>query len=94
MSEQELIYTVARVESINKITAKFTLEIIDEYTLKYLEKKYPGQLMFDGGRVFTLIIIVPLTGMSENDATLWRKLQKTHPDIVNKFILQRLRGEV
>lgn len=92
--EKSLIYTVAKAVPTDKHYVQFTIEIIDEHTLQVLEKKYRGKLQFDGGRVFTLTIDVPILGMMERDPTMWEKMVRDQPEIVQAFVLARLKGEV
>lgn len=92
--DKELIYTVTKIEPAGLYDVLFVIEIIDEYTLQVLEARYPGQLTFDGGRTFTLKLVTPVKGLSDNTPKMWKQLAKTHPDFVSKFVLERLRGNV
>jgi hypothetical protein len=72
----------------------FTIEIIDEYTLQVLEKKYPGRLQFDGGRIFTHASPSTHQGIIGARArAMWHKMLEEKPELVRAFVLARLKGE-
>lgn len=90
----ELKYTISKIEANGKYDAVFYVDIIDEATLIYMEKRYPGKLVFDGGRIFTLRLSVNLKGLPTDDPLLWKELAEKQPDIVQAFVLERLKGNV
>jgi hypothetical protein len=92
-NEKPLIYTVTKMSPVDKHNVLFTIEIIDEYTLQVLEKKYPGRLQFDGGRIFTLQVQAPIRGLSEREPVMWHKMLEEKPELVRAFVLARLKGE-
>jgi hypothetical protein len=59
-----------------------------------MEKRYPGKLVFDGSRTFTLRLSVNLKGLPTEDPMLWKELAEKQPDIVQAFVLERLKGNV
>lgn len=92
--EKPLIYKVTKMEPTRiKHEMMFTIEIIDEHTLQVLEKKYPGHLQFDGGRIFTLRVIAMVKGLAEREPSLWNAFLEERPELVQKFVLDRLRGD-
>jgi hypothetical protein len=93
--ERPLIFTVTQFVKYPKNCVMFSIEIIDEYTLQVLEKKYAGnRLKFDGGRTFGLDVTIPIKGLNDNDPAMWQKLQEKAPETVQNYILERLRGNV
>jgi hypothetical protein len=90
----ELKYTISKIEPNGKFDAVFYVDIIDEATLIYMEKRYPGKLVFDGSRTFTLRLSVNLKGLPTEDPMLWKELAEKQPDIVQAFVLERLKGNV
>jgi hypothetical protein len=82
------------MEQINKFDVDFTIEIIDEHTLQVLEKKYPGKLHFDGGRIFTLHVTAPIKGLADKDPDMWKTMLKDKPEIVRAYVMGRLKGEI
>ncbi len=90
---KELIYTIAAIKPVSKTIAEFFIEIVDEHTLQVLEKKYPGHMTCDG-RTFTLKVTIPLRDMPERDPEMWETLLRDKPEVVQAFILERLRGNI
>ncbi len=90
----DLIYDIKHVERINDAVVKFVVGIIDEHTLQVMEQRFPGQLVFDGGREFTLTFRAPIKEIADTAPDMWELLKEQHKDLVSKYLLLRLRGEI
>lgn len=55
---------------------------------------YAGaRLLFDGGRVFTMRVAIKIPGLQEQSPQFWAALREKAPEIVQRHILHRLKGE-
>ena len=92
---KELLFTVRSArKGVFPGEVTFLVDIIDEYTLQVMEKKYPNKLTFDGGRVFTLQLAIPIMGMPEKEPAMWAELLEKEPQLVSAFVLARLKGDI
>lgn len=90
---ENLDFKIVSAKPSGKEHVNFTIEVIDEKSLQYLELKYPGKLQFDGGRTYTLTFMASLKGMPQDNPNMWEHLTNTEPELVHKFVLGRLMGE-
>lgn len=82
--EKPLEFTVEKFEpGLMKGWYVCTINIVDEFTLQWMEKHYPGQFKFDGGRVFTLRFSIQMDDPN---------VKNLPAELARQFVLGRLKG--
>lgn len=96
MSEPDLKYVISKFEIDNQ-RLTFELEIIDEYTINWFEQLYGNKYIQFDGRTFTFThygTIDFMQGMPEKNPAMWQQLHEKHPEVIHKYVLMRLKGEI
>lgn len=83
--DKQLIFKVTKMEKMSKGYYQFTIEIVDEYTLQWMEKRYPGKMTTDG-RIFTLRFSMKMDNAEEID--------DIPAELTRLFVLERMKGNI
>lgn len=79
----ELKFHSCRLVRQNKATATFLIEIVDEETLKFMERNYYDKGMKFNGRIFTMEVTVDRKLIEKNTM---------YEIAVAKAVVERIRG--
>lgn len=91
--EPDLIFSLKRFDHDGP-RIYIVLEIIDEKTLQWFERKYGNQHITYDGRIFTFMLSAEFKKLPKATPELWKALQKRFPEVIQKYILLRIKGEI
>ncbi len=79
----QLTFEVLKTERLPKGMCRFTISIVEEWTLQWMEKRYPGKMTTDGRHYF-----LTFTVMANPD-----EIEDLPAELSRRFILERIRGD-